>query len=320
MKKMKSVVALLLCSAMAMSVFGCAKTTKKTGSNGEEWDEEVESAVSEALKDTSEETEEDASAEETVADKEPDTVITFGDEGKYRYTVTIYGVDGVVTKYEGKTDLKEWEDLIDEMIEAGIFTYEIHPIMDEKGEMYMGSRGPYSVNGQDAGAGYYACYVNGVFEDDFGSTMNIIGAGDNDLVIRYTETNWLPSDTIYMPDPSVIFNMYIVSEKETWSYDYAGTAYKKVNGDYNYGFRHVLTADQSKTEGTFTDAYWEELLGIIEDLPDLEVLGKISGTELKEGQIAIFLNYNVCISTYDPEGKLVAFLNSYQTNPEITLR
>ena len=101
MKKMKSVVALLLCSAMAMSVFGCAKTTKKTGSNGEEWDEEVESAVSEALKDTSEETEEDASTEETVADKEPDTVITFGDEGKYRYTVTIYGVDGVVTKYEG---------------------------------------------------------------------------------------------------------------------------------------------------------------------------------------------------------------------------
>lgn len=318
MKKMKRVGALLLCTAMAMSVFGCAKTTKKTGANGEEWNEEVESAVNEVLKDTSEEETEEAT--EAVADKEPDTVITYGDEGKYRYTITIYGCDGVVTKYEGKTDYKEWEDLLDEMVEAGVFTYEAHPIIDEKGEMYMGSRGPYSVNGQDAGAGYYACYVNGVFEDDFGSTMNIIGAGDNDLVIKYCENNWLPSETIFMPDSSVIFDMYIFSEKETWSLALAGTADKKVRGDYSYGFRHTLRADNTKTEGTFTEAYWDELIEIIENLPDLEVVGKVSGTELKEGQIAFILNNNICIATYDPDGTLVAFLNSYQTNPEITLK
>ena len=117
MKKMKRVGALLLCTAMAMSVFGCAKTTKKTGANGEEWNEEVESAVNEVLKETSEDETEEATE---VADKEPDTVITYGDEGKYRYTITIYGCDGVVTKYEGKTDYKEWEDLLDEMVEAGI--------------------------------------------------------------------------------------------------------------------------------------------------------------------------------------------------------
>ena len=52
----------------------------------------------------------------------------------------------------------------------------------------------------------------------------------------------------------------------------------------------------------------------------LEVVGKVSGTELKEGQIAFILNNNICIATYDPDGTLVAFLNSYQTNPEITLK
>ena len=319
MKEMKRVGALLLCTAMAMSVFGCAKTTKKTGANGEEWNEEVESAVNEVLKDTPEEETEEAT--EAVADKEPDTVITYGDEGKYRYTITIYGCDGVVTKYEGKTDYKEWEDLLDEMVEAGVFSYVPIKIIMENGDWYTGSCGISSVHGQDAGAGYYACYVNGEFKDDFSSVTNIIGVGDNDLVIKYCENNWLPSDIIFMPDSSAVFSMYICTEKETWSVTHAATGYKQAQGIYDYGFRHVLSADQTKTEGTFTEAYWDELIGIIEDLPDLEVYAKTSFfNEPLDGRVIIYFNNNVCLITSDPEGTLVNFLNGYETSPEITLK
>lgn len=321
MKNMKKVCAVILSSAMALSVFGCAKTTKKTGSNGEEWNEEVESEVSDMLKDTSEETEDNASAEETAAEKEPDTVITYGDEGKYNYTITIYGPDGVVTKYEGKTDHKEWEDLLDEMVEAGVFSYVPIELRSESGEWYSGSCGISSVNGQDAGSGYYACYVNGEFKDDFSSVTNIIGVGDNDLVIKYTATNWLPSDIIFMPDSTAVFRMYISTEKETWSVVHAATGYNQAKGVFDNRFRHTLNADQTKTEGTFTDAYWDELIGIIEDLPDLEVYAKTSFYNgSTDGKVIIYLNDNVCVITSDPEGKLVSFLNGYETNPEMTLK
>ena len=318
MKKMKRVGTLLLCTAMAMSVFGCAKTTKKTGANGEEWNEEVESAVNEVLKETSEDEIEEAT--EAAADKEPDTVITYGDEGKYRYTMTIYGCDGVVTRYEGKTDLGEWKDLMDEMSEAGIFSYVPINIIMENGDWYTGSCGISSVNGQDAGAGYYACYVDGVFKDDFSSVMNIIGAGDNDLVIKYCENNWLPSEDIFMPDSSAVHKLYICTEEDTWSLIHEGNDDGK-ESILDYSFRHDFVADTTHAAGKFTDEYWDELIGIIENLPDLEVYAKTSFySEPLDGQVVIYLNYNVCLLTSDPDGTLVNFLSGYETSPEITLK
>ena len=317
MKKMKNVCALLLCSAMAVSVFGCSKTADKKDSDKDVQKEENEGSANDEVADAEEDT---ASAEKIVIDKEPDTVIEYGTEGKYSYTMTIYGCDGAVTKYEGKTDLKEWKDLWNEMVEADIFSYEVVPIMDESGQLTTGSHCPVTINGQNAGAGYYACYLNGAYNDDFGSTTNIIGIGANDLVIKYTENNWLPSEDIYMPDPSVVFRVLVCSKDENWSITHAATDVKNAKAEYDYNFRHELNSDRSKTEGTFTDAYWNELIGIIEDLPDLEIVGKTSQAAEREGKILIYYNLNVCVMTSDPDGKLVSFLNGYETNPEITLK